>query len=106
MKPDLFLSNFTGSSKVASLRRDIPKTLKKASQKLFASACSLVSFSHSLENSKARDFISFQLKAIYLNYALNLSKKQPKFNAPDGCGVLACSAPKILFLCYIIPTKT
>lgn len=43
---------------------ELPKTLKKSSQKDLASASSLTSFSHSLLNTSARLFISFQLSGI------------------------------------------
>ncbi|MDD5396620.1 MAG: hypothetical protein PHW24_01015 [Candidatus Moranbacteria bacterium] len=51
---------FTSNSKFAKRLRVIPKTLKNPSQKDLASASSDFSFSHSLENSIALDFISFQ----------------------------------------------
>ena len=43
---------------------DIPKIFKKSSQKLFASASSLTSFSHYLLKTVALLLISFQLKGI------------------------------------------
>src|SRR6187401_2344389 len=64
IKPAL-LSNFrTCCSNVATLLRLMPNTSKKPSQKLLASASSLVSCSHSLLKVTARDLISFQDRGI------------------------------------------
>ncbi|MCO5124428.1 MAG: hypothetical protein M9915_11885 [Rhizobacter sp.] len=51
-------------SKLATRRRSMPKTWKKAFQKLCASARSEVSADQSLLNAMARDLISFQLSGI------------------------------------------
>ena len=56
----------TGVSKVAMRRRVMPKTLKKASQKDFASASSEDSSFHSREKAVALARISFQDKGMLL----------------------------------------
>ena len=62
-------------SNEATLRRVIPKILKNSSQKVLASASSLISFSHSLENTVARRFISFQLSGmVVINFNISKSK--------------------------------
>lgn len=53
------LSFLTGSSKLATVRRLIPKTVKNASQNDFASASSRESLAHSLLNAMALWRISF-----------------------------------------------
>src|SRR5690606_11250159 len=64
MNPRLSPSFFTGSSKLATRLRVIPKMLKKPSQKDLASASSLLSFSHSLAKARERLLISFQLRGM------------------------------------------
>ena len=65
IKPPLPSDFLTGSSKLATRRRVIPNTLKKASQKDLASASSRDSCSHSLEKALARVLISFHESGIF-----------------------------------------
>ena len=73
MNPSWSPSFFTLCSKLATLRCEIPKTLKNSIRNGFESASSLQASAHSFENVTARSFISFQLKAILMNYSKSLT---------------------------------
>ena len=58
----------TGASKEATRRLVMPKTLKKPSQKLLASASSEHSVAHSRLKARERSRISFQESGIYRSF--------------------------------------